>query len=74
MGGSGGLSLVLVQLQYGVDIVVNESTFNTNDGSRGGGALISLFTGVRNTHVTFDKCHFEKSAVAFLTMSICHKV
>ena len=65
LGGSGGLSLVLAQLQYGVDVVVNESIFNTNIGSRGGGALISLFTGVCNTHVTFDNCHFEKSAVAF---------
>ena len=65
LGGSGALSLALAQLQYGMDIIVKESTFNMNNGSRGGGALISLFTGVRNTHVTFDDCQFEKSAVAF---------
>ena len=65
LGGSGALSLGLSQLQYGVDVVVNESTFDSNNGSRGGGVLISLFTGVLNTHVTFNKCHFEKSAVAF---------
>ena len=65
LGGSGALSLALAQLQYRIDIVVKASTFNTNNGSRGGGVLISLFTGVRNTHVTFDDCQFEKSAVAF---------
>ncbi len=65
LGGSGALSLALAQLQYGIDVVVKESMFNTNHGTRGGGALISLFTGVRNTHVIFDGCHFEKSAVAF---------
>ena len=65
LGGSGGLSVALAQLQYGVDIIVNKSTFDTNNGNRGGGTLISLFTGVCNTHVTFDSCCFEKSAVAF---------
>ena len=79
LGGSGALSLALAQLQYRIDIVVKESTFNTNNGSSGGGVLISLFTGVRNTHVTFDDCQFEKSAVAFfndirLPQNIAHAV
>jgi transcription initiation factor TFIID subunit 2/histone acetyltransferase MYST3 len=65
LGGSGALSLALAQLHYGIDVIVKESTFNTNHGTRGGGALISLFTGVCNTHVIFDGCLFERSAVAF---------
>ena len=65
LGGSGAFTLTLAQLQYGMDIAVNESTFDTNFGARGGGALISMFTGVRKTHVMFDDCCFERSAVVF---------
>ena len=64
LGGAGALSLVLAQLHYGIDIAVNDSNFIDNSGVRGG-LIIALFTGVNNTHVTFDDCLFNESAVAF---------
>ena len=64
LGGSGGLSLVLAQLQYGMDITVNDSNFISNSGSRGG-IIIILFTGMNNTHVTFDNCLFDRSGMTF---------
>lgn len=55
---------MLTQLQYGIDVAVNDSNFTSNSGSRGG-IIIILFTGVNNTHVTFESCLFDRSAMTF---------
>ena len=64
LGGSGALSLALAQLQYGIDITVNDSNFFSNSGTRGG-IIIVLFTGVNKIQVTFDNCGFERSTMTF---------
>jgi hypothetical protein len=65
LGGSGALSLALAQLHYGLDIAVNDSNFINNFGIRGG-IIIILFTGINNTHVTFDNCLFNRNAMTVI--------
>ena len=65
LGGSGSLAIVLAQLQYGVDFSTMLSSFVNNSGIIGAGSLVSLFTGVQNTHVMFDDCLFDNNSVYF---------
>ncbi len=64
LGGSGAFASVLAQRQYGIDLTVTSSFFYNNSAIFGGGFLISLFSGVCDTHVTFNDCWFNASAVA----------
>ena len=66
LGGSAGFGLTLAQLGYGMDITTTSSTFNDNSGRIGGGHLIVMFTGVKNTHVIVDNCLFNRSKVLFI--------
>ena len=65
LGGSGALALTLAQLEYGVTVNIASSTFYDNTATFGSGATIAMFVGTNNTHVVFDDCAFDKSAIAF---------
>ena len=66
LGGSGALLLVLAQLDYGVDISTRSSSFYSNFATFASGSLIAMFTGIRNTHVVFDDCWFDRNNLVFL--------
>lgn len=63
VGAGGGLSLVLGQLQYQVDINVSNSEFHNNTALNGGGVQVQLFTGVPDSLVVFDECVFQSNGV-----------
>ena len=67
LGGSGAFTLAAAQLQYGIDVNMISSSFHNNSATIGGGFLVSLFAGVRNTHVTFDDCLFNVSPTAIFS-------
>ena len=67
--GGGGISLILTQQTYGVDVHTALSNFynnsNLNLASFSRAYFIVLFTGVQDTHVTFKETLFDKSNVVF---------
>ena len=63
LGGGGGLSIVLTQIHYRVDVVVEKSTFMNNTARYGGGANVEIFTAVFDSHVTFMDCNFTKNGI-----------
>ena len=65
LGGSGALTLALGQLQFGITIRTTSSHFYNNSATFGSGSTIALFKGVRNSHVVFNNCSFNESAVVF---------
>ncbi len=58
IGGGGGLTLILAQLNYGVDFQVKSSLFRNNTARYGSGATIGIFTGVRDSYIQFNNCSF----------------
>ena len=58
VGGGGGLATVFTQVDYGVDITTSSTTLLSNTARYGAGAHVAFYTGVTNTHVTFDNCTF----------------
>ena len=65
LGGSGALAIVMAQLDYGVNLTTISSTFSQSSASFGSGSTVAFFTGIRNTHVVFDRCKFDESAIVF---------
>ena len=65
LGGSGALTLALAQQEYGVTASIASSIFYDNTATFGSGSVIAMFMGTNNTHVVFDDCTFDKSAIAF---------
>lgn len=63
IGAGGGLSLILTQLEYQVNITVTDSTFVNNTALYGGGAHVEFFTGVYDSHLFFDNCMFQFNGV-----------
>ena len=63
IGGGGGLSLHLAQLDFGVNITIRESFFTNNSALFGSAAQITLFSGVKNSVVTFEDSTFESNGV-----------
>ena len=63
LGAGGGLSLVLTQLDYEIDINVTDTTFTNNTSLYGSGAHLQLFTGVPNSVISFDRCLFQSNGV-----------
>ena len=63
LGGGGGLSIELVQLQYNVSVIIENSNFANNTGFYGGGAYIAFFTGVFDSKVVFRGCTFHSNGV-----------
>ena len=66
IGGSAGFTLALAQQTYGVNVVTTSSVFYNNIATLGGGYLIALFEGVRDTHVKVEDCLFGGSSIAFM--------
>ena len=64
IGGGGGLTLILAQQEYRVDITVNSSLFKNNTARYGSGVHIGMFAGIRNTRMTFDSCTFLRNGVS----------
>lgn len=63
VGGGGGLSFVLTQLSYRVNISVSDSGFFNNTALYGGGAHVDLFAGSFDSRILFDGCVFESNGV-----------
>ena len=58
IGGGGGLTLVLTQLSYRVNVTTQSSTFQRNVGRYGGGAHVTVFKNVIDSSVAFKNCNF----------------
>ncbi len=64
IGGAGGLSVVLSQLNYKVSAEIQESVFQNNTGVFGGGAYVAIYTGVFGSSVQFQGSTFDSNGVA----------
>lgn len=58
IGGGGGLSIVLAQFGYGVNVNISSSEFVDNTARYGGGAHVQVFTGVTDCRVAFQNTTF----------------
>ena len=63
IGAGGGLSILLTQFDYAVNVSVEDATFCNNTAQYGGGAYVSFFTGAYNSHILFDNCVFKFNGV-----------
>ena len=61
IGGGGGLTIMLAQAEYGVEIASDSSLFQNNTAREGAGVHIGIFTGVRDSHVVFSDCTFLRN-------------
>ena len=64
LGAGGGLSVMLAQTEYVIDVTVESSLFRNNTSKFGGGAYIALYAGVNNNSITFYNCDFFKNGLA----------
>ena len=58
IGGGGGLTLMVAQCDYPIDVRVDDSTFQGNTARYGSGAHIGIFHDASNCHVLFTNCTF----------------
>ena len=58
IGGGGGLTLMVTQCDYPIDVRVDNSTFQGNTARYGSGAHIGIFHDASNCHVLFTNCTF----------------
>ena len=63
LGGSGGLTVVLTQLHFSVNVEIVSSQFEGNVAMFGGGAHVSLFSGVTDSSVILSECQFSRNGV-----------
>ena len=59
IGAGGGLSVMMSQIGYPVDVNVYSTTFKKNMAKFGAGSHIGLFAGTSNCHVEFQDCTFD---------------
>ena len=64
VGGAGGLGLVLAQLHYGINITTSSALIQNNTAVFGSGVHVAIFSGVRDSHVTFSNCTFIRNGIA----------
>lgn len=64
LGGGGGLSVLLTQQSYRVDVVVESTMFYGNDAVEGGGAYMGLSSGSDRSTVSFVGCGFISNGLA----------
>ncbi len=57
--GGGGLSVLLAQFMYSVNVTITESVFKNNIGFYGGGSYIQHFRGSSGGTITFRDCVFD---------------
>ena len=60
-GSSGALGISLAQLNYSVNVTVASSEFKNNTGWTSAGVHVTVFSGIRESDVTFDNCLFHKN-------------
>lgn len=61
LGGGGGLSVILTQIHYHVNAVIENSLFERNRAGYGGGANVEIFTAVFDSHIVFSGCNFTNN-------------
>ena len=61
LSGGGGLSILLTQLMFSVNIKVIETTFKKNQALYGGGVYIQHFQGSSGSTVLFERCNFTEN-------------
>ncbi len=66
IGGGGGLTLMMAQLNYGMQIVTRDTTFLRNRAPVGSGAHVALFLGTKNTAIEFVNCDFSFNGSPFV--------
>ena len=64
IGGGGGLSLHLAQLDFGINITMSGSNFTNNIALFGSSAQISLFSGVQHSAITMNDCLFDSNGLS----------
>lgn len=69
IGGGGGLSVFLAQKSFYMKVKVESSTFEGNTAIVGGGALVGIFSGVRESIVDFNQCIFENNGFTLSSAS-----
>ena len=63
VGAGGGLSIMLAQRSFSVDVSIQDSEFRKNKGRFGGGAHIGLFSGISNCHIDISNCTFDSNGM-----------
>ena len=58
VGGGGGLTLMVAQRNYPIDVKIDSSTFEENTARYGSGAHIGIFNDATDCHVLFTNCTF----------------
>lgn len=64
LGAGGGLSIVLAQTTYSIQVEIQSSHFLNNTSVLGGGAHIAMFDGVSSNRISFYSCTFHKNGLA----------
>ena len=62
IGAGGGLSVMMAQVHYAVNVSVVSTTFVKNRAKFGGGAHVGLFSGVTCSHLLFLNCSFDENS------------
>ena len=63
LGAGGGLSVIITQVNYTVNVSVESCTFRNNTARYGGGTHVEIFSGVSDSHVLFSNCSFDKNGI-----------
>lgn len=63
LGAGGGLSVIITQVKYTVNVSVESCTFRNNTARYGGGTHVEIFSGVSDSHVLFSNCSFDKNGI-----------
>ena len=61
IGAGGGLSVIMAQINYTLNVSVQSTTFTRNRAKFGGGAYIGIFSGVTHSHLQFLNCSFASN-------------
>ena len=61
IGGGGGLTLMMAQLKFGIQITTKDTMFLQNRAFIGSGAHVAIFSGAKNTALEFINCNFSSN-------------
>ena len=64
IGGGGGLTLMMAQLNYGIQVTTQDTMFVQNEANVGSGAHVAMFSGTKNTAIEFMNCDFLSNGVS----------
>lgn len=63
IGGGGGLTILMPQFNYSVDVSIESSLFKRNDAKYGGGAYVGLFSSAKVKKINFSGCVFDHNGI-----------